>query len=391
MDSVSPIRPRVFRYYLNQKVRRAVRWMMSLIMPRPNPERLDLRRDEIKKILIVRATFRMGDSLLAIPAVSAFRQHFPHARIDFLGAPISAELFKNLPIDNHFTITRRYPGSGLDYPILLWRLRAIRYDLAVDVSCSQSAMAAFLIGFSGARFRVGLTGKWDHSFNVRIPKALEKNKYEVLPAFLRSLGLECDSNLPSMILSDGEKENGRRKIEALANKGSGRRIVGVFVGGRKSWGKRWPLKNFCELITALDTQGLNVVVFVGPEEKDSVGYLHDVLNQDIPVVFESSPRDFAVMVAGCDLFVTCDSGPMHMACGLGVRTVAIFQYPNFDHWGPPAAQARIVYEPGGRSAEGVFRACCDELSIDYSSGRNLTEESVSQSFGLRPFPESGRL
>jgi len=112
----------------------------------------------------------LPDSLLAIPAIFSFRKHFPEARIDFVGAPISAELFKNLPIDNVFTITRRYPGSALDYPLLLRRLRSFGYDLAVDVSCSQSGMGSFLVGFSAARIRVGLKGKWDQWFNFRIDK-----------------------------------------------------------------------------------------------------------------------------------------------------------------------------------------------------------------------------
>ena len=67
----------------------------------------------------------------------------------------------------------------------------------------------------------------------------------------------------------------------------------------------------------------------------------DALEPKIAIVFEPSARDFAAMISNCDLFVTCDSGPMHLACGLGIRTVAIFQNPNFDHWGPPSSVARI--------------------------------------------------
>ena len=171
-------------------------------------QRLDLRNEQLTKILIVRATFRIGDSLLAIPAVVSFRKRFPEARIDFLGAPISVEIFKNLPLDNHFTITRRYPGSAWHYPMLLRRLRSIRYNLAVEVSCSQSALGSFLVGFSGARLRVGLKGKWDQWFNVRINKQTEINKYKTLPNFLTSLGLECDSSVPSLPLFVSEIENG---------------------------------------------------------------------------------------------------------------------------------------------------------------------------------------
>ena len=67
-----------------------------------------------------------------------------------------------------------------------------------------------------------------------------------------------------------------------------------------------------------------------------MGLFSDALDSGIAKVLESSLSDFAAMVSNCDLFVTCDSGPMHLACALGTRTVAIFQNPNFDHWAPPS-------------------------------------------------------
>ena len=371
--------PKIFRYSLNQKLRRAVNWIMRWVIAESNEERLDLHKEQLKKILLVRATFRMGHSILAIPAILLFRKTFPHARIDFVGAPVSAKLFGNLPIDHYFSVTRRYPGSAWDYPLLLRQLRSVGYDIAVDLSCSQSAMGSFIVGFSRARFRVGLRGQWDRWFNVRIRRPSERNKYRILPAFLRALGLEVQECLPSLPLRNREKQEGRKRIEELAGWGGGRPTVGVFVGGRKAWGKRWPIKNFCELITALYWQGVNVVTFFGPEEKNLMGFYSDALDSGIAKVFESSPSDFAAMVSNCDLFVTCDSGPMHLACALNTRTVAIFQNPNFDHWGPPSSLARIVHQPGGCSVEEVFKICLEELSLDPTPARFLREESLSKS------------
>lgn len=372
-------RSKIFRYSLNQKFRRGAHWVMQLLIGRSEEQPLDLHHQEARKILIVRATFRLGSSVLAIPAILWFRKQFPHARIDFIGAPVSATLFQHLPIDHCFTITRRFPGSGWDYPRLLRKLRSIGYDLAVDVSCSQSAMGSFLTGLSGARSRVGLKGKWDQWFNVRIPRPSERNKYEILPAFLRNLGLEADVTIPLLALTEAERVQAHKKISALPGSTFATQTVGVFVGGRKAWDKRWPIENFCQVITALRSQDLNVLTFVGPEEKDSVRYFRDALGFDTPIVFEPSIRAFAAMVANCDLFVTCDSGPMHMACGLRIPTVAIFQHPNFDHWGPPSSIARIVYKPGSVSAMEVFRACLEQLSIPFSLRPNGQGATVDES------------
>ena len=62
---------------------------------------------------------------------------------------------------------------------MLREIRAARYDLAVDVGGSNAALGAFIVGFSGARFRAGLRGKWDSWFNLRFPDRPRKTSMVV--------------------------------------------------------------------------------------------------------------------------------------------------------------------------------------------------------------------
>ena len=370
--------PKIFLYSLNKKIHGIVKWIMFLNTTKTPERPLDLHQEQVERILLVRPSSRMGHAILATPAVFLFRKSFPNARIDFVGSPISEKLFRNLPVDHHFRIGR-FPLSFWAYLALIERIRSAGYDLAVDLSCSESGTSSFILRFSGARFRAGLQGEWDRWFNVRIPRPPEENKYTILPAFLRSLGLGgIQETLPSLLLSSAEKEEGKKRIETLVKQDRGP-IVGVFVGGRKSKAKRWPLKNFCQLITALYLQGVNVVTFFGPEEKDLIGFFSDALDSGIPLIFEPSPRDFAAMVSNLDLFITCDSGPMHLACALGTRTIAIFQNRNFDRWGPPPSLAKIVHQPGGCFVEEVFTVCLEELFLDPAPARFVREEGFSKS------------
>ncbi len=350
-----------FRYWPDKKIRTFVMWVLDLVTVRSSEEHLDFHREQIKKILLVRATFRMGSSILATPAILAFRRSFPSARIDFVGSPISKILFHNLPINQHYQIYQGLPEACWTYLVLLKQIRSVNYDLAVDVSGSKSAMGAFIVGFSGARFRAGLQGRWDRWFNVRLPRPAEKNKYRNMPALVGAMGLETQELFPSLILSAAEKAEGRRRVEAMVGQGRGP-VVGIFVGGRKTWGKRWPKENFLELITGLHAQGVKVIIFIGPEEREVIGFFKQGLPHGIPLVFEPSPRIFASIVSNCDLFVACDSGPIHLACAICVRTVAIFLKCNFDRWGPPPSLGRIVYQDAGVSVKEVMEASLRELS-----------------------------
>jgi ADP-heptose:LPS heptosyltransferase len=349
-----------FQHRMNKEIRHLAMQMMSTFKGKSEEVRLDVYKERIEKILLVRTTFRIGESILVTPAISLLRRNFPQARIDFVGGPISGILFQNLPINHHYEITRRFPNASWAYILLLKQICSVGYDLAVELSCSQSAMGSFIVGFSGARFKVGKQGKWDHWFNVKIPKPIERSRYKILPTLLASLGLDGKEVFPSIVLSSAEKEEGKGKIEAVVGKGKGP-IVGVFVGGRKDWGKRWPKEHFLELIASLRAVGVMVVVFAGPEEKDLFDFFGKTLDEDVPLMCESSVRIFVAMVSNCQLFVACDSGPMHLACAVGVRTIAIFQNPNFERWGPSPNLGRIVYQPGGASPREVLEVCLQEL------------------------------
>lgn len=328
-------------YRLNNQIRSLATKALRLVANRAVEVSKDLPRDGIDKILLVRGTFRMGSSVLATPAIFAFREQFPSARIDFVGSPLSTALYKNLPVDRCFAIARRFPQASWAYPALLRQIRSQHYDLAVEVSCSQSAMGSFIVGFSGARLRAGLRGKWDYGYNIRVPRPAAGNKYRALPAFLAALGLSSRTIYPRLILSPEEKTEGDATIKGLIH-GSRAACVGVFVGGRKRKGKGWPMEKFRELIEGLHRSGAGVVVFFGPEEQKQMGSFGRLLGKDIPLVFEPSARKFAAMVSTCAVFITCDSGPMHLACALGVPTIAMFQNASAKKWGPPAELARVI-------------------------------------------------
>ncbi|MGE5219518.1 MAG: glycosyltransferase family 9 protein [Chloroflexota bacterium] len=110
------------------------------------------------------------------------------------------------------------------------------------------------------------------------------------------------------------------------------------------------------------------IIAVGPEERVTLSYLSAVLAHRVPVFFELDVRSFLSMVANCDLFIACDSGPLHLDCALCVRAVAIFLQNNFARWGPPPELGKIVFDPKGVEPSRVLLACADELA--YGFGEN---------------------
>ena len=349
-----------FRYRLDRCIRVAAMFIMNRIMPRTAPATVDLRREKIDRILLVRGVFRLGNAILAIPSILLFRRNFPDARIDFIGGSAAKSLFINLPIDHFYGIYHNYLKASWSYLILLAKVRAQKYDLAVDVSGSSTAMGAFIVGASGARWRAGLAGKWDRWFNLRFARSVSCNKYDSMIHLVEAMGLKSAICYPRVTLLPDELALGSHRAGKLLG-GSEGLMVGLFVGGRRVRGKRWAKENFLQLALKLNGRGIQVLIFVGPEELELAAYFHGEVGDRTKVIFEPDLRRFAALISACDLFVACDSGPVHLACALQLRTVAIFLHKDFDRWGPPAELAQIVYDPNGVSAEAVFDACLQEL------------------------------
>lgn len=363
-----------FRYRLDHGLRAFVMRAMKWLTPASREHDGDFRPQDIQKILIVRSLFRMGDVILATPAIILFRKNFPAAQIDFVGSGLSQSLFENLPIDRHYAVYPRFPRVCWSYLALLKQIRDNKYDLAFDASGSSSAMGSFIVGFSAARLRVGLKGKWDRWFNVRLRRPAKKNKYFILPDLIGSLGMANPVVYPRVSLTPGELRRGRALMQNLLGNDPAT-IVGVFVGGRKSRGKRWAKENFLGLAIRLLGAGAQPVIFAGPEERDLLPYFQGELQHRAPTIFERDLRVFAALVANCSLFVACDSGPVHLACALRVRTVAIFLKNEFDHWGPPPDLGHVISREKATSADSVFEVCRGELT-KLERGRSLIKDGA---------------
>jgi heptosyltransferase-3 len=233
---------------------------------------------------------------------------------------------------------------------------------------------------------VGLRGRWDRWFNIRLDRPRASNKYDVLPELIGDLGLETGRVYPKLQLAQTEIEEGRAHIRALVGDGDAP-TVGVFVGGRKARGKRWNKEKFVDLVGRLRRAGARPVIFVGPEEREWLGYFQRKSAGTAPTVFENDVRKFASLVANCDVFVTCDGGPMHLACALRVYTVAMFLSSNVRRWAPPNELGRVV--AGDVDVDSVFDACREELRR-FSCGNRSPVRSRGR-LGDREEPDQRRL
>lgn len=279
----------------------------------------------IRSILVINTT-ALGDTLFSTPAIRALRREFPRARLVSLAGRTAKEILLNSP---HLDTIIDHPGRvNLPFlfhlPKLLKEIRKEKCDLAVilDGNDPDAVPLAYL---SGARYRLGWQGSrlaflLTHPLRFDIPG---KHHIQMWEEHLLSLGIQSAGAEMEVALSVGEEEAAGRFL--IENNMTDRSIIGLHPFANKLHDKLWPLERVVELGALLSEEGHIPLLFGGPREKDFADQM--VLKSDQKIVSAAGRltlRQTMALIKRCDLFITLDSGPLHIAQALGVPTIALF-------------------------------------------------------------------
>ncbi len=313
---------------------------------------------------------------MSLPALRAVRQRFPDARIVVLAKPWVASLYDGeRSIDHVMPLEARSGARDLAAKRkLVRRLRAERFDLTVLLPNSfESAALARMAGSTR------IIGYARDGRSPLLSDAITPPRKGEIPAHQRFYYLELlrraglIDTLPDVpeIRLDGVSEARRRGEELFRTFGIRLPVVGVSPGAAYGAAKRWLPERFGESAARLAAEcGGSVAVFGSPAEKP----LCDV------VACAAGGRSFAGvtplrafidMTAACRLFLTNDSGAMHVASALGVPSVTVFGPTDESATGPLGPTARLVREPVD-CAPCLLREC----PIDHRCMTRVTSANV---------------
>jgi heptosyltransferase-2 len=304
--------------------------------------------------ILVRATNWVGDAVMSLPALAAIRSRFPNAEIVALARPWVADIYEGESSINR--VIRYTAARGLGDWGAKWRLArelgAERFDCAILL---QNAFeAALLARLAGIPTRIGYDrdGRgWLLTAAVPVPKPGEIPRHErfYYLELLRRAGL-IDALPPSeAIRLDGASQAAARGAMRFEQLGVTQPVIGVSPGAAYGGAKRWMAGGFADAsVRVAGEQGASVALF----GSDSERALCDEIAASIRgrgiaatnVAGQTSLREFIDMAAACRLFLTNDSGSMHIASAAGVPTVAIFGATDEIATGPTGPLARVVRE-----------------------------------------------
>jgi len=282
--------------------------------------------------ILVRATNWVGDAVMCVPALQALRGRFPAARIVILAKPWVAGLYAREPFaDEVIPYTQGYWATAR-------MLRERRFDAAILL---QNAFeAALIVRLARIPVRIGYNRD---ARGLLLTSAIPVPAPGQIPRHQRFYYLEL---LRRAGLIDGLPENDA--IHLTRPEVALRPMIGVSPGAAYGGAKRWLPERFAEAAaTVASVHGASIALFGSASERavcDQIAALlpgREVINH----AGRTTLAEFIDLAAACEVFLTNDSGAMHIASALGVPTVAVFGATDHEATGPTGSRARIVREP----------------------------------------------
>ena len=289
-------------------------------------------------ILLVRLRL-IGDVVFTTPAIRAIRQRYPAARITYLVEEDAAPVVRGNPhLDDVLVVGRPAGVARLREDVVFGRrLRAARYDLAIDFHCGPRS--SWLTWMSGARTRVGfeVVGRsWVYTIRVPRPRTL-RPRHSVLNQWdlLTPLGFAPPDPRadPTEMVENPVAAGrvGRRLAEAGLTRAH--RIVVVHVSAGNPF-RRWPIPSFVDLVCRLAAADRlrRIIVTSGPSDAHAASRVASEARERlaagdreaIPSCGEFDLAELRALLGRADLFIGGDSGPLHVAGTTGVPIVGLY-------------------------------------------------------------------
>ena len=305
------------------------------------------------KILLLRME-RIGDLLMAVPAITALHTRAPDAELHLVVGSWNEKLARLIPgitrietLDPAW-LTRDTPGAtALELVRRTASWRAAGFDLAVNFE--PDIRTNGLLALSGAPHRVGFhTGGGGAFLTSALP-------YDTTAHTATNTLRLVDTMLPSRPGQVGDAavlEPAGLEVPDVARQEVAARLAHagpVVIGINPSCGRRlkqWDPGRFGQVATRLARAHDATVALVGaPEDRPLVNAVMAAVPEDVRVVDLVVQQDLVGLAALCErltLLITGDTGPMHLAAAVGTPIVAIFGPSDPRRYAPLAPNVRVV-------------------------------------------------
>ncbi len=300
----------------------------------------------LNKILI-RGTNWVGDAVMTLPAVASVRAAYPRAHLAILAKPPIDDIYKMFSAADEIIPYENKYDNPVGIFQLAWRLRLKKFDAAILLQ--NAVEAAIMTLAAGIPLRAGFNtdgrgALLTHDIR-RTGDILKGHQIDYYLEMVKALG--CADIDRAMHLETHISPATARDIIRQYVSGNGEPVIGIAPGATYGPAKRWMPERFAAVADRLSADlDARVVLFGGKSDWETAEQVRKNARTDmINIAGKTTLQEAVYCISQCRLFISNDSGLMHVAGALNIPTVAIFGSTNPVTTSPAGEKTILVRKP----------------------------------------------
>lgn len=332
---------------------------------------------EVQKILVIRQHNQFGDLLAGISLLRALKEKYPHSKLTLL---TSSENYygasKNKYVDELYVFDKFKMYNIIKLYSFVKFLRR-GFDVAiVPVTVSISFTSNLIARISKSRIRIGpksLDGKpnesaffFDRRVDIDWRKFPDSNVAEHILEIVRPFGIDT-KNFSSVVSFDDSDIKSAKGFLHYINYENNSKLIGLHVGAGKP-PNRWSLQKYSDLISKLNaTYNCTFYLTGSDSDKEELEFVITHSNKKIYKFLNHSITEVAALISLSDLFISNDTGIMHVAGTTDTPLISLFGPTNPFNWAPCGKNKIFIRKSDlidDIQVEDVFNICSTLLKND---------------------------
>lgn len=299
----------------------------------------------MKKILVVTVDW-LGDAILTIPVFKALKETFSDSCVLVMAEERVKSVFENNPyIDETIPFDEKKLKKSFSQKLkLIYLLRKKKIDTVFLIH--RSFTRAVICRLAGIKKRIGYkrvkTGFILTKKILPVNKPIHRQDY-YLRLFQES-GVIIKDRMPEFFIPKIEFEKAELFLKNI--RGEYKYIAGINPSA--NWPlKRWPAENFAGLADELIKNYNCAVLFTGAQkDKEIVEKVTKNMRQKyFDLCGKTTLTELAALMRNMTFFISNDSGPAHLAAGLGAPTIVLFGPTSSEITAPKGNYVKIINKP----------------------------------------------
>jgi heptosyltransferase-2 len=307
-----------------------------------------MKRNEVENILVLRLG-GIGDAIVSLPALRALRKNFPKSRIAIACHSWLEEMFKEENIANEFIvydhlflaekkdllnprIWKELFSLSLRLFQRKWHILLLIHPLYTATEIVKPLLFSFLTRSS---VRVGMDGSGRGFFlthRLRYNRYGKRHYLDIIADTVELLGIKVFDRIPKLTLKEVEKERARDFLREMGWEEDSL-LVGFCPTGRRKT-RWWDWDRYVEVLRWIERESKDCyfLLTIGRDEEEVERFFREKFGEKLIVARGLPIRHLAGIIERCSLFISNDTGPMHLAFAVGVPTIGLFGPGEWQRW-----------------------------------------------------------